>query len=162
MPAEIQEALDRTVSEPTDGKLRRPFTPRHAGVVAQLDDEALRRQLIDAVFGEHLSVAEANRRKAMLVAVAEAVPTGEARVRLEAAVVDGLSEKDLNFRLAAYQAPERPARTEADAEVAVERLAVAKLLGSAQDGTLSAAKLLKALNADRALVKALLSGNEEA
>lgn len=160
MPTEIQSALERTVSEPTDGKLKRPFTPRHAGVVAQLDDAMLRTRLIDAIFAENLSVAEANRRKAMLASVAESVPEGAARVRLESAVVEGLSDRDLNFRLAPYQAPARPARAEATeaVAVAVETLQVYQLL---QDGgTVDAARLLKALSADRAAVKALLAGRE--
>lgn len=162
MPLEIQEALDRAIVEPTDGKLRRPFTPRHAGVVVQLEDEALRRRLIDVILSENLSVAEANRRKAMLVDVAVALPAGEGRERLEEAVTSGLAERDLKFRLAAFQAPQRPARAPAGdgPSVDVETLAVYKVLQEAQegDGRALATRLLKALNADRSALKALLDG----
>jgi ParB family chromosome partitioning protein len=165
MPEEIQTALDRPVSEPTDGKLRRPFTPRHAGVVSQIDDAALRRQLIDAVFSDNLSVAEATRRKNQLKEVAAVVTSGESRARLESAIVTGLPDRDLKFRLAAFQGPTRPpAAVDLDLRVAVDTLAIAAVLEAARagDGQASASQLLRALNADRATLRALLAASEPA
>lgn len=61
MPDEVQEALERSQAN-TEGKPMRTFTPRHAGVVVQIEDATARAALIDAIFNEGLSVAEADRR----------------------------------------------------------------------------------------------------
>ena len=62
MPDEVQEALERSVAN-ADGKPVRVFTPRHAGVVVQVEDAAGRAALIASIFAEGLSVAEADRRR---------------------------------------------------------------------------------------------------
>lgn len=62
MPEEIQDALASEVVDER-GKAHRPFTPRHAGVVSQLDDAPARRALIAEIVDEGLSVAAASRRK---------------------------------------------------------------------------------------------------
>lgn len=62
MPDEVQEALERCVAT-AEGKPVRLFTPRHAGVVVQIEDAAARTAMIEAIFTEGLSVAEADRRR---------------------------------------------------------------------------------------------------
>ena len=62
MPAELQDALDRGVAEGEEARVRRPFTPRHAGVVVQIEDPAARAALIEAVFAEGLSVQQLQER----------------------------------------------------------------------------------------------------
>lgn len=156
MPEPVQTALDRVEAAP-EGKLRRPFSPRHAGVVVQIEDAGLQAQLIAAVFDQQLSVAELGRRKELLkeLAVAEVAP--DQRARLEAAVVAGMSDRDMRFRLASTQP--RAALPE-DRPVEVETLQLARLLTEAEGGVVSASKLLRALEADRRKLKALLAEQE--
>jgi ParB family chromosome partitioning protein len=174
MPAEIQQALEvLRDSDAQDGRPARPFTPRHAGVVAQLDSASLRENLIAAVLKDGLSVAETTRRKNLLKQVAETVPASEQRAKLEDAVVDGLAERDLNFRLSAFK-PDT--KNDASTPVAsgltedqgaprldVSELAIYRLIAEAQanDGQEWASKLLWALNADRRKLRALLQDAEQ-
>ena len=166
MAPEIQQALE-IVREPEnqEGRPFRPFTPRHAGVVAQLEAQALRESLIAAILRDGLSVAEATRRKNLLKQVAETVPASDHRAKLENAVIDGLAERDVNFRLAAFKPAAEPAEGAeplADGRevprVAVNDLAIYRLIAEAQqhDGTEWASKLLWALNSDRRKLRALL------
>lgn len=137
MPAEVQEALERGVAEGEEGKVRRPFTPRHAGVVVQLEDAREREALIEAVFKEGLSVAETNARlrgkpePAPVVAKPVPVPAPE---------------------------PEPVVAQVEDVDVAVDQLAVFKLIAKAQKrgGQASAAKLLAALQRDARTLRELL------
>jgi ParB family chromosome partitioning protein len=141
MPAEIQEALERGVAEGEEGKVRRPFTPRHAGVVVQLEDAQEREALIEAVFAEGLSVAQTSARLRGTPAPAPAL------------VVE--------TKPAPSPEPEEPVVAQAvveDVDVAVEQLAVFKLIGRAQKrgGQASAAKLLAALQRDARTLRELL------
>ena len=156
MPEPVQAALDRVEAAP-EGKLKRPFSPRHAGVVVQLEDAGLRDQLIAAVFDQQLSVAELGRRKDLLKELAAAEVAPEQRARLAEAVIAGMSDRDMRFRLAATQpravAPE-------DRPVELAALQLTTLLAEADGGVVSASKLLRALEADRRRIKALLADQE--
>lgn len=122
MPDEIQEALERSVVN-AEGKPARVFTPRHAGVVVQIEDEAERVTMIEAIFTEGLSVAEADRRRKEPAPVAAKRPS-----------------------------PRKATKHAAPARVAVAGLAVHAVIQAAQagDGTADVAALLAAMDADRA------------
>ncbi|MFP5501132.1 MAG: ParB/RepB/Spo0J family partition protein [Candidatus Sericytochromatia bacterium] len=156
MPEPVQAALDRVEAAP-EGKLKRPFSPRHAGVVVQLEDAGLRDQLIAAVFDQQLSVAELGRRKDLLKELASAEVAPEQRAKLAEAVVAGMSDRDMRFRLAATQP--RAAAPE-DRPVELAALQLTTLLAEAEGGAVSASKLLRALEADRRKIKALLAEPE--
>jgi ParB family chromosome partitioning protein len=134
MPSEIQDALERGVAEGEEGKVRRPFTPRHAGVVVQLEQAEDRQALIEAVFTEGLSVAETSARLKGPAPAAVEAPAPVAKP------VDRLP----------VEAPEAATPEPEDFEVDVETLAVFKLIARAQKkgGQASAAKLLAALQRD--------------
>ncbi len=121
MPDEVQEALERCVAN-TEGKPMRVFTPRHAGVVVQIEDAGERATMIEAIFTEGLSVAEADRR------------------RKEPAPV------------VVKKAVKRPVKKSSAPRVAVAGLAIHAVIQAAQagDGTADVAALLAAMDADRA------------
>lgn len=139
MPAPVQEALERQVATP-EGKLARPFSPRHAGVVVQAP-EAEQVALIEAIVADGLSVAEADRRVKALVA-----PASEA-----------LPEADVPGPVTAVAAGRRARSrvTRKAPRVAIANLRVHALLQAAQaaDGTVEVAELLAAMDADRALLQ---------
>jgi ParB family chromosome partitioning protein len=142
MPAPVQEALDRQVATP-EGKLLRPFSPRHAGVVVQAP-EAEQPALIEAILAEGLSVAEADRRLKGL---------------LEPAAGDGDEVASVEAPGITADAPIRRTRPRAARKaprVAVANLRVYALLQAAvaADGTVEVAALLKAMAADRSALEA--------
>ncbi|MEB3328704.1 MAG: ParB/RepB/Spo0J family partition protein [Candidatus Sericytochromatia bacterium] len=138
MPASVQEALERQVATP-EGKLLRPFSPRHAGVVVQAP-EADQQALIEAILAEGLSVAEADRR--LKTGLEPAPATAEAASEEAPAAAPGLAPRPR----AARKAP----------RVAVANLKVHALLQAAQalDGTVEVVALLRAMAADRAVLEA--------
>ncbi|MEB3197179.1 MAG: ParB/RepB/Spo0J family partition protein [Candidatus Sericytochromatia bacterium] len=149
MPSPLQEALERQIATP-EGKLQRPFTPRHAGAVVQVPEEQ-QAELVAAVFAEGLSVAELDRRvKAMLPVVLNAAP--------ETVLPDGDALPPLQ---AAQPARGRPARLAGKSggrsgRVAIGSLQTHALLEQARraDGTVEVAALLVALAADQAALLA--------
>jgi ParB family chromosome partitioning protein len=145
MPAPVQEALERQVATP-EGKLLRPFSPRHAGVVVQAP-EAEQTALIEAVISDGLSVAELDRRlKGLLTPPPsqESGDDGRQPAPEPSAQVSGRRE-------GRQRTPARPPR------VAIANLRVHALLAAAaaSDGTVEVHDLLAAMDADRAnLVRA--------
>lgn len=147
MPEEIQQALEAQVPG-EDGKLRRPFSPRHAGVVSQLDDPALREALVARVLAEGLSVAETQRRKELLAAIATTAPAG-ARSKLEHEALAGAQDQAIARRLAPRAEAAVPA-----GEVELATLATWQLLAQATSGRVAAAELLEAMARDRRALRA--------
>ncbi|MEB3223718.1 MAG: ParB/RepB/Spo0J family partition protein [Candidatus Sericytochromatia bacterium] len=145
MPTVVQEALERQVATP-EGKLLRPFSPRHAGVVVQAP-EAEQTTLIEAVIADGLSVAELDRRlKAMQ---APSTPQDLAANGCEVAPepMAGVPARRRGRQRAAARAP----------RVAIANLRVHTLLAAAAagDGMVGVQELLAAMEADRSnLVKA--------
>lgn len=119
MPDEVQEALERGVAN-ADGKPVRVFTPRHAGVVVQVEDEKARHALIESIFTEGLSVAEADRRRK---APAPARKNGKKAVKVSKAPRVAVAGLAIHAVIQAAQAG---------------------------DGTADVAELLAAIEADRA------------
>ncbi|MDB5098407.1 MAG: chromosome partitioning protein ParB [Cyanobacteria bacterium RYN_339] len=142
MPGEVQDALERGVAEGEEGKVRRPFTPRHAGMVVQLEDAEERVALIEAVFSEGLSVAETGARL-------RGIPT--------APVAVSVAPAPKPTTVVAAPAPEPLSAVAVDVDVDVETLAVYKLIARAQKrgGQASAAKLLAALQRDARTLREL-------
>ncbi|HEY9724108.1 MAG TPA: ParB/RepB/Spo0J family partition protein, partial [Oscillatoriaceae cyanobacterium] len=150
MPDEIQQALD-TLVVGEDGKPRRPFSPRHAGIVSQLDDADLREALIARVLSEGLSVVETQRRKGLLHAIAEAAPAEGTRARLEHAALSGVSDAELARRLETRPAVHAPI----DGQVALDVLETWRLLAAAQlSGEVAIPALLEAMARDRRSLRA--------
>lgn len=164
LPPELQNALERGLAEGEEGKVRRPFTPRHAGAVAQLPDEDARVALIEAVFAEGLSVAQTLSRvrgvgaPAVLESIVPgtAVPAVAQPVAMAVAVEAPVEIVEPVVPTAAVL-PEAPMP---NVDVAVDTLAVYQLIMRAQrgNGRMSAAKLLKALQADKKSLMACLAG----
>lgn len=127
MPDEIQEALERSMVN-AEGKPARVFTPRHAGVVVQIEDAGERAAMIEAIFTEGLSVAEADRRR---------------------------KDEPAPAPVAKKPAPKKASKKTGPARVAVAGLAVHAVIQAAQagDGTADVAALLAAMDADRATLQ---------
>lgn len=156
MPPEVQEALERLEITGDDGKPRRPFSPRHAGVVVQLTDETERRALIDAILVEGLSVAEATRRQ-RLVTPPRPMPSPASPDAPPIAPDHSIASRRR----------ERPRDTHAvdvlanGARVDVLSLALYPLLENARrgDGRVSVVALARALDADRETLRGLLAAS---
>jgi ParB family chromosome partitioning protein len=162
MPDEIQDALERGVAD-NDGRIGRPFTPRHAGVVVQAPDADVRHQLIEAIFQEGLSVAQAtDRLKSFMLpasSVELSVPSllvqaGPVLLAAVAAVPDAVVVAADGLPAGLSEMPSRLV----DRDVAVDTLAIHRLLSRAErgNGRASAKRLLAALQADRKLLMQLL------
>lgn len=168
MPQDIQEALERAVAEGEDGKVRRPFSPRHAGIAVQVADDAARRQLIEAVFSEGLSVAQMAGRLRDSVAApapAQAHPVTHAVTRQDAApAVAAASSEPLSSARHEPASAGQAATShdvvspDVDCELDIKHLALYKLLTRAQRGSgqVSAKQALAAMQRDRKMLLALL------
>jgi ParB family transcriptional regulator, chromosome partitioning protein len=146
-PVEVQAAL---AAAPDDAAA---FTPGHAKAVVQLEDDGLRRGLIDLIETNGLSVREAERRVHQLRRVADNVPAPTRAQKLTQDILrpQGLSDAGLDAAIAPTEKVAKVAK--AKGSVDLRSLQVHALIEAARATgawDVDAAALKSALKADLA------------